>query len=107
MHFPNSAFTWTSSSESATESEDLGDIPLFRCAKCRSCAACRMGTGPNCEANWAIRGAHLARDEDGKIVRFKAAKISLPPDPAADERSRLAVQEVLRRQFEAQQAAKA
>lgn len=48
------------------------------------------------------------RDENGEIVRPRpGGRIHLPPDPVAEERSRRAVQEALRQQYEAQQAAKA
>ena len=48
------------------------------------------------------------RDEHGAIVeRPVPGKIMLPPDPERTARSRRAVQEVLRREYEVQQSAKA
>ena len=43
--------------------------------------------------------------EDGQVLRM--GTIHLPPDPERDERSRRAVQTVLRRMYEEQEAAKA
>lgn len=47
------------------------------------------------------------RDEQGQIVKVSPGRIHLPPDPEADQRSRAALQEVLRQRYETQQAAKA
>ncbi|KAF7302683.1 GFA domain-containing protein [Mycena chlorophos] len=74
MHFPNSAFTWTHSPTSKPDIEDLGGMTLYRCPKCRSCAACQFGA-PGSDANWTIRGSHLARDpESGRILDWDTVK---------------------------------
>ncbi|KAJ7070671.1 Mss4-like protein [Mycena amicta] len=70
MHWPPTAFSWTYTADVTPLVENLGDVTLYRCEKCRSCAATQMGDS----GNWAIRGAHLARDENGKIIDFESVK---------------------------------
>ncbi|KAF7307245.1 GFA domain-containing protein [Mycena indigotica] len=74
MHFSSAAFSWTYNGEDVKPLvEDMGDLTLYRCEKCRSCAATRMGPVDSND-NWAIRGSHLERDEQGKIIDFESVK---------------------------------
>ncbi|KAJ6623044.1 Mss4-like protein [Mycena sp. CBHHK59/15] len=70
MHYPDSAFSWKHASENEPAIEPLGDIVLYRCRKCRSCAATQMLA----TKNWALRGTQLERDENGKIIDWEGVK---------------------------------
>ncbi|KAJ7204409.1 Mss4-like protein [Mycena pura] len=70
MHYSSPAFSWTYSADVEPLVEDLDDMVLYRCKKCRSCAAAHMSASKN----WALRGTQLARDEGGKIVDWEGVK---------------------------------
>lgn len=48
----------------------MTDFVLYRCKKCRSCAATQMSD----TQNWALRGTQLERDADGKIINWEGVK---------------------------------
>ncbi|KAJ7610786.1 Mss4-like protein [Roridomyces roridus] len=70
MHYSPSAFSWTHEAEVTPIEEKIDGCVLYRCAKCRTCTASQMSD----TQNWAIRGAHLERDEDGKIINWEEVK---------------------------------
>ncbi|KAJ7922799.1 Mss4-like protein [Mycena leptocephala] len=70
VHYPASAFSWTYSQEVEPLVEPLEDMVLYRCKKCRSCAATQMSDNKN----WALRGTQLERDGDGKILNWEGVK---------------------------------
>ncbi len=75
IHFPSSAFQWT---HPAPHEERLDSfIPpskpykiRYRCKKCGACVASVNSK----TANTSVWGAHLARDEDGKILDWETVQ---------------------------------
>ncbi|KAJ6520199.1 Mss4-like protein [Mycena sanguinolenta] len=72
MHYAPFAFEWTYAAENKPEEETLRGFTMYRCKKCRSCAATQMGE----TKNWALRGTQLERDENGKIKNWDDVKPS-------------------------------
>ncbi|KAJ7651557.1 hypothetical protein DFH06DRAFT_313281 [Mycena polygramma] len=69
MHYSTSAFSWVHAADVEPIVENLDGMVLYRCQKCRSCAAAHMSNG-----NWALRGTQLERGEDEKIINWEDIK---------------------------------
>ncbi|KAJ7024398.1 Mss4-like protein [Mycena alexandri] len=70
MHYADSAHSWTYTAENEPDVEPLGDMVLYRCKKCRSCAATQFPGNKN----WALRSTQLERDENGKVINWEGVK---------------------------------
>ncbi|CAK5264468.1 unnamed protein product, partial [Mycena citricolor] len=68
-HFPDEAFAFTASSAPHNELETVGDMKLYRCKQCRSCAAAKLDTG-----NWALRPTQFARGADDMVLNWDILK---------------------------------
>ncbi|RDX54518.1 hypothetical protein OH76DRAFT_972850 [Lentinus brumalis] len=75
IHFPASAFMWTHPAphEDRLDSYVVAAKPWKTRWRCKSCGACVMSANSKTE-NCSVWGAHLARDETGKILDWESVK---------------------------------
>ncbi|TFK79774.1 hypothetical protein K466DRAFT_667975 [Polyporus arcularius HHB13444] len=75
IHFPASAFMWTHPAphEDRLDSYVVTGKPWKTRWRCKSCGACVVSANSKTE-NRSVWGAHLARDEAGKILDWKSVQ---------------------------------
>ncbi|KAI0653915.1 Mss4-like protein [Cubamyces menziesii] len=75
VHFPSSAFRWTHPEphEDLLDSYVIPSKPWKTRFRCKSCGACVMSANSKAD-KCSVWGAHLARDEAGKILHWDIVK---------------------------------
>ncbi|KAI0371968.1 hypothetical protein BV20DRAFT_964633 [Pilatotrama ljubarskyi] len=75
IHFPATSFTWTHPQphEGRLDSYVIPGKPWKTRFRCRNCGACVMSANSK-TGSCSVWGAHLARDEAGKIINWDAVK---------------------------------
>ncbi|KAI0360662.1 hypothetical protein OH77DRAFT_1418649 [Trametes cingulata] len=75
IHFPATSFTWTHPQphEDRLDSYVVPNKPWKTRFRCKDCGACVMSVNSKTDSR-SVWGAHLARDDAGKIKHWDAVK---------------------------------